>query len=243
MPHDSAQAAIVVLGGMEFAAHCELRRFLAERLAAAAKGARVAEGLAHAGALRATPLIPCRLLVPLASARAREMHYVKGVRGPDYLLKTGDGKPLTIADAMVRELAEARARRRFRRSLSAAMRSGSRKRRAPGRDQLASAGASVRGAVSRGRLIYLPTVQFQPRPRLLEAGQPEPGHALSPWIKPVSAAALAGRARARRARLKTAGRRGSGAPTRHKLAPLSWPPSGSRGGRGFGSFARLQSTS
>jgi hypothetical protein len=100
---DQGWAAVVTALGQEHLAHNECRRFCLtcylpqRRIRVWPKGATEP-------VLWAVPLIRGRLLLPLAEARDRALHYARGVRGPEYLVKGPKGRPWTAPDEAVREL-------------------------------------------------------------------------------------------------------------------------------------------
>ena len=50
------------------------------------------------------PLIPRPVLMPLGQARDRAVNYTRGIRGPEYLVKDGEGRPWSVEADAVKEL-------------------------------------------------------------------------------------------------------------------------------------------
>ena len=55
--------------------------------------------------VRSYPLFPCRLFLPLAQARVREIHYVRGLKLPRPFLNDADGRLWIVPDDVIFELA------------------------------------------------------------------------------------------------------------------------------------------
>jgi hypothetical protein len=72
--------------GQEFIAHCEVQRFCLTAYLPQRKQRMWAKGVMEP-LLYARPLIRGRLLMPLIEARDRALHYVRGLRGPKFLVE------------------------------------------------------------------------------------------------------------------------------------------------------------
>jgi hypothetical protein len=96
--------AIVTLpgGGWEYTAHTEIRR-LCLTAWLPQRRARIWRKGAREPLLRATPLIPHRLLMPMSQPRDRALNYARGVAGPKYLVENADGRPWTAGNDAIKE--------------------------------------------------------------------------------------------------------------------------------------------
>ena len=63
--------------------------------------------------LRSVPLFPRYLFVPIAEARARQLHYCRGLAGPRFLVASADGRVWEAPGSVIFEIARAENEGRF----------------------------------------------------------------------------------------------------------------------------------
>jgi hypothetical protein len=230
-------AAIVTLPGQEFLACQEIRRFCLTCFLPQRRRRIFPKGAAEP-LMYAMPFIPRRVLMPLGQARDRAVHYTRGIRGPEYLVKDGEGRPWSVEAAAVREL-------------SSFDREGAFDDPPPG-NAVRLTGCELLAAVAGEALANLFAPLFvAPAPRgptkaelereLLEAGRPAPSVSVSPWVDVTQIrAALA------KDVLERYERGCDDRPSWERSADATQARASVmaaqrlRGGRGFGSFARTK---
>jgi hypothetical protein len=104
--HDTPWAAAMTLGGKEYEAECAIRRLGVSVYLPQMRKSWLPHG-ATKPMLRAQPLFPRYLFLPLPEARARQLHYVRGLAGHQYLLASVEGKIWQAPAQVIFDLAKA----------------------------------------------------------------------------------------------------------------------------------------
>ena len=116
MPRD-AWAAVMTMGGKEYDAEQDCRRLgLHPYLPQMRKmwTPRVlTSGLSTKPCLRSSPLFPKYFFVPLCEARARQLHYCRGLMGRQFLLASKEGRIWECPGPVIAELEFAEKEGRF----------------------------------------------------------------------------------------------------------------------------------
>jgi hypothetical protein len=103
---DSSWAAVVTLAGREYESKLD-----AERLGLHPYLPQMRKSwLPRASVrpmLRAVPLFPRYFFIPLCEARARQLHYIRGLPGHQYLLASAEGRIWEAPGEVIFELAKA----------------------------------------------------------------------------------------------------------------------------------------
>jgi hypothetical protein len=112
MPRDSF-AAITTLGAREYDVDLDCRRLGLHPFFPQQRKLWLPRG-AQKPLLRASPLFPRYLLLPIAEARRRELHYVRGLAGDHrYLLASAEGRIWEAPGEVVSAIAAAESRGEF----------------------------------------------------------------------------------------------------------------------------------
>jgi hypothetical protein len=112
----SAWAAITTLGGREYDAEQDCRRFGLHPYLPQQRKSWTPHVASHRLAkplLRAVPLFPRYFFLPLCEARARQLHYVRGLSGHQYLLASLEGRVWEAPGEIIFALAKAENEGRF----------------------------------------------------------------------------------------------------------------------------------
>jgi hypothetical protein len=99
-------AACVTLGGQEYAARVDCERFGLHPYLPQQRKLVLPRG-AVKPMLRASPLFPRYLFLPIHEARMRQLHHVRGLAGHSYLLASAEGTLWTAPAEVIFELARA----------------------------------------------------------------------------------------------------------------------------------------
>jgi hypothetical protein len=174
-------AGVRVAPAMEFIACQEIRRFCLTCFLPQRRVRVWPKGVTEPF-LYATPLIRGRLLMPLAQARDRALHYARGCRGPKFLVDDAEGRPWTVADDAVRELSCFEREGAFDAPLSGNMArlEGGELLAAVAGEALAHLFAPLFPAPA-SKPPVLPT-KAELEQELLEAGRPASGPPVPPWV-------------------------------------------------------------
>jgi hypothetical protein len=109
---DSSWAAAATLAGREYESKID-----AERLGLHPYLPQMRKSWLPRGAtkpmLRSVPLFPRYLFLPIAEARARQLHFVKGLCGHQFLLASAEGRIWEAPGPIIQELAKAENEGRF----------------------------------------------------------------------------------------------------------------------------------